>query len=78
MERVRYENELMRDRMGELERENTKLKAINQRLKEELFGPRKSEEEDDRSETDRRDQEAEDVLENMKGVRAAIIKSASK
>ena len=29
MERVRYENEVMRDRMDELERENTKLIAIN-------------------------------------------------
>jgi len=64
----------MRDRMSELERENTKLKAINQRLKEEIFGQRKSEE-DDRSEVERRDQEAEDVLETMRSVRAARIKS---
>ena len=60
--------------MSELERENTKLKAINQRLKEEIFGQRKSEE-DDRSEVERRDQEAEDVLETMRSVRAARIKS---
>ena len=71
---MRYKNELLRDRMSELERENTKLKAINQRLKEEIFGQRKSEE-DDRSEVERRDQEAEDVLETMRSVRAARIKS---
>jgi hypothetical protein len=71
---VRYEKELMRDRMSELERENTKLKAINQRLKEEIFGQYKSEE-DERSEVERRDQEAEDVLETMRSVRAARIKS---
>ena len=71
---MRYEKELMRDRMSELERENTKLKAINQRLKEEIFGQCKSEE-DDRSEVERRDQEAEDVLETMRSVRAARIKS---
>jgi len=65
----------MRDRMSELERENTKLKAINQRLKEEIFGQCKSEE-DDRSEVERRDREAEDVLEAIRTVRAARIKSS--
>ena len=59
--------------MDELERENTKLIAINQRLKEEIFGHCKSE--DDRSEAEKRDQEAEDVLESMNSVRAARIKS---
>jgi hypothetical protein len=71
---VRYENEVMRDRMGELERENNKLIAINKRLKEEIFGHCKSED-DDRSEAEIRDQEADDVLENMNSVRAARIKS---
>ena len=51
---MRYDNEVMRDRLGELERENTKLRAINQRLKEEIFGQSKSEG-DDGSEVDIRD-----------------------